>query len=113
MRDERLEAARTYLNEVLDSPISDQVILGLFAAIKGKKTAIYEKNDFVAINMGMGEAGHGWIQSSRPGGYRVKIWSHDPKEYPEYVMFVGEGDMRGLSTIEEAMDYYLERSGQK
>lgn len=113
MRNGRLDAAKAFLKKAGYDDIPDSVILDLMEAVKGKSAELYEKGDFVEVYEGMGEMGHGTVVSKSGQNYRVKIWSHDPAQYPEYERTVTQGDMRGLSTPDKAMDYYLIRSGQK
>lgn len=125
MRDERLETARAYLRRHGLKEVSDEVILGLFAAVKDKRRAVYEVGDFVYFGMGMGEAGHGTVVAVDKNGYQVAMWSPEVDQVkdllPHYTekydwaapTHVGSGDMFRLSNEEEALDYWLVRSGVK
>jgi hypothetical protein len=111
MRDERTQAARTFLwDRGYDLPF--EVLTEMFEAVKDKSPTVYEVNDFVVVNLGMGEAGYGVVEDSQPGIYFVKLWSHDPDVYPEITHAVAAGDVKGLSSLDEAAKYHLERSGQ-
>jgi hypothetical protein len=113
MRSGKLDAAKAFLKARGYDDIPDEVLIGLFHEIKDKSATVYERNDFVEFHYGMGEMGHGTVIGAGPGHYRVQTWTHDQEQFPSYQHRVGEGDMRGLSTPEKAMEYHLVRSGQK
>lgn len=124
MKNEKLIAAREFLAQA-GFNVPDDVIIGLFDAVKGKRVAIYDVGDFVYFGMGMGEAGHGTVTKVEPNGYRVAMWSPEVEQVkdllPNYTekydwaadAHVGSGDMFRLSNEEEALDYWLVRSGVK
>ena len=113
VKNEKLEAAKTFLKKAGQDDIPDETLLGLFEVIRDKRDAIYEEGDFIFYNEGMGEAGHGTVVRRAGNNYAVMTWTHDPKKFPSHPTVVPIGDVFRLSNEEEAMDYYLVRSGQK
>lgn len=110
MKNGKVEAAKAFLKSRGHDDIPDQDIIDLFKAVKDKNAAIYEVDDFVEVYFGMGEMGHGTVKSLTPNGYRVEIWAPEGEEKFVYTQGVGQGDMRGLSTPEKALEYWKERS---
>lgn len=112
MKNEQMDAAKVILaREGLEPP--ERVIFDLINAIVGAKPVVYERGDFIYYREGMGEAWHGEVLGSGPGSYRIKRWTHDEEASPSYQTWIGEGDVIRLATQEDAMDYYLVRTGQK
>jgi hypothetical protein len=112
MKNEKLEAAKTYFEKAGFTGISDETLLELFSVIKNKREAVYEAGDFVAYYEGMGEMGHGEVIDCQGKTYTIQIWTPDETKWPSHKTVVSEGDMRQLSTPEQAHQYYLVRSGQ-
>lgn len=102
MRDDRLTAARNFLN-FKGFPLPDYIINGLFDAVKDKSTVVYEPGDFVEINQGMGEIGFGWVRGIESGGYRIQWWAS--KEEDQYTSGCAAGDVRRLSDEGKAQTY--------
>lgn len=107
MKNEKLEAAREYLKKV-GYDIPDDIILRLISTIRNKSGAVYEKGDFVNFYEGMGECWFGTVVSHSGQLYKVKTWATG--DMKEYTVTVTDGDMRGLSTEEKAMEYWKVRS---
>lgn len=108
MRDERLHEAQKFLRQQ-GHELPDETVLGLLAAIKGKREKVYEKGDFVFYNMGMGEAGHGTVTKVEANAYKVDTWTPNEKIHKSYPHHVGAGDMIGLSNEREAQTYWIDR----
>lgn len=102
MKDERLAAARAFLQQK-GFPLPDDVINGLFDAVKDKSQVVYETGDFVEVNQGMGEIGFGWVRGVEPGGYKIRWWA--PKEEDQYTSGCAAGDVRRLSSEGKAQAY--------
>lgn len=111
MKNDKLIAAQSFL-ETHGVHLTDVVVLELLDCIKDKASIAYDIGDFVSFNEGMGEMGHGQIVSMSGQIYKVQYWTHDPVAYPSHIHTVTHSDMRGLSTPNKAMGYYLDRSGQ-
>lgn len=104
MRNEKLEAARKFL-AAHGFEVPDEIILGLFDAIQGKSSEVFEKGDFIEYYEGMGEVSFGVIEGATQNGYRVKDF------FGQYATTVTSGDARGLSTPEKAREYARMRNG--
>lgn len=75
------------------------------------KNPKYKKGDFVCFYEGMGEMGYGTILVAANVGrlYSIETFNYG-LDIPSYPHTVTKSDMRGLSSREEAMDYYYERN---
>ena len=118
VKNEQLAVAREYLDRysLEIGYISDEILLELIKKISKAKPAIYEPGDFVVFNLGMGETGHGTIRhvsggaglmGNSPMVYGIDFWFPDGRSHLAYV---GEGDIKGLSTPEKALEYHKARS---
>lgn len=116
MKNEQLEVAREYLNEVGIANLTDETILELIRRVSKSKPTVYEPGDFVMFSMGMGETGYGTIRHASGGGglmgnspmvYGVDFWFPDDQKLFSHI---SEGDVQGLSTPEKALEYYRARS---
>lgn len=91
--------------------LPDSVIAEMLLAA-GKLMPEYEIGDFVAYSEGMGEMGHGTVTAMRGEdvwtSYTIRAFGYGSER--EYPVHVGIGDMRGISTPEEAMAYFRERT---
>lgn len=76
------------------------------------KKPIYKVGDFVMYYEGMGVGWYGTIVKIGRN-FEIHTWTPDNNKYPSYKTTVTITDMRGLSSPEQAMEYYLITSGQK
>ncbi len=108
--------ASKYLSRYYNSPsYSDayKIIPIQISEIDLVKNPIYKIGDFVEFYEGMGEASFGTILEMNIGVgkmFKIQEWTHDENAFPSHVRSVTKTDMRGLSTPEKAMEYYLIRS---
>jgi hypothetical protein len=73
----------------------------------------YKNGDFVTFYEGMGECGYGTIIGKTEQFYKIQPWLPNTNDRLTYVLSVTENDMRDKSTLQDAIDYYLVKSGQK
>ena len=117
VKNEQLAVAREYLNRysLEIGYVSDEIILELIKRVSKAKPVIYEPGDFVEFTLGMGETGHGTIRhvsggaglmGNSPMVYGIDFWFLDSRSHLAYV---GEGDIKGLSTPEKALEYHEAR----
>lgn len=91
--------------------INTDVALEIATAMATRKEVEYEVGDFVEVHEGMGECGFGEIRQITNVGYKIKMWDESTEEFT-YTRSV-QNDVSGISSKEEARDYYLVRTGKK
>lgn len=111
MSDEhRLKAIRETLAQH-GFEVTEEVAQAVYAAAMSEPPGpIYAIGDFVEVYQGMGEAAFGEVvgEADQYGRYLIDYSWGDGK-----VTHQSHGKPSGRATPEEALDYYLVRSGQK
>ena len=111
MRNAKVEAVELILNRN-GFEVPRDVIIKALAAADDQPSEQYEVGDFVCVYDGMGEISHGTVLSfnNKRKVYYVDIFDYGIAN-ASYRRNVSDNDMRGISTPEEAMDYFRVRSG--
>lgn len=91
--------------------IDFEIALEIMTAMATRSDVEYEVGDFVEVYDGMGECSFGEIVNINKSGYKVNMWDESTEEFT-YIRTV-HNDISGLSSKEEARDYYLVRTGKK
>ncbi|MCK9532574.1 MAG: hypothetical protein M0R77_18850 [Gammaproteobacteria bacterium] len=91
--------------------VSSDIAVELLAAIQTRGESEYEIGDFVEIYEGMGECGFGEIvEILGKGRYMINHWDMANQNFSHKSP---NSSISGLSSKEEAIDYFLIRTGQK
>ena len=110
MRNAKVEAVELVLNHH-GFKVPRDVITKALVAAEDQPSERYEVGDFVCVYDGMGEISHGTVTGVKRNSYDVLIYNYGLENHKAYKREVSDNDMRGISTPEQAMDYFRVRSG--